>query len=80
MYLVGDPPKLQEHLFTPSRSKCLELKEFAEESSLVYFECAKVNAVVKDGKISEQGSFKELLNLKGDFAAFLLELPTKINC
>ena len=51
MYLVGDPPKLKEHLFTPSRSKCLELKEFAEESSLVYFECAKVNAVVKDGKI-----------------------------
>ena len=51
MYSVGDPPKLKEHLFTPSRSKCLELKEFTEESSLVYFECAKVNAVVKDGKI-----------------------------
>ena len=29
--------------------------------------------VVKDGKINEQGSFKELLDIKGDFAAFLLE-------
>ena len=51
MMYLGNPPKLKEHLFTPSRSKCLELKEFAEESSLVYFECVKVNAVVKDGKI-----------------------------
>ena len=29
--------------------------------------------VLKDGKISEQGSFSDLLNIKGDFAAFLLE-------
>ena len=29
--------------------------------------------VVKDGKISEQGSFQELLDIKGDFASFLLE-------
>ena len=51
MYSVGDPPKLKEHLFTPSKSKCLELKEIAEESSLIYFECEKINAVIKDGKI-----------------------------
>ena len=29
--------------------------------------------VVKDGKISEQGSFKTLIGMKGDFAKFLLE-------
>ena len=51
MYSLGDPPKLKEHLFTPSKSKCLELKEIAEESSLIYFTCEKINAVIKDGKI-----------------------------
>ena len=29
--------------------------------------------VVKDGKISEQGSFQELIDIKGHFASFLLE-------
>ena len=50
MYL-GDPPELKEHLYTKSRSKCLELKEIAEESSFAYYECAKVNAVLKGKKI-----------------------------
>ncbi len=50
MYL-GDPPKLNEHLLTASRSKCLELKEIAEESSFAHYECARVNAVIKGKKI-----------------------------
>ena len=51
MMYLGDPPELTEHLYTESRSKCLELKEIAEESSFAYYECAKVNAVLKGKKI-----------------------------
>ena len=51
MMYLGDPPELKEHLFTESRSKCLELKEVAEENSNAYYECAKVNAVLKGKKI-----------------------------
>ena len=51
MMYLGDPPELKEHLFTESRSKCLELKKIAEESSFAYYECAKVNAVLKGKKI-----------------------------
>ena len=51
MMYLGDPPELKEHLYTESRSKCLELKEIAEESSFAYYECAKVNAVLKGKKI-----------------------------
>ena len=51
MMYLGDPPELKEHLYTKSRSKCLELKEIAEESSFAYYECAKVNAVLKGKKI-----------------------------
>jgi len=51
MMYLGDPPELKEHLFTESRSKCLKLKEIAEESSYAYYECAKVNAVIKGKKI-----------------------------
>ena len=51
MMYLGDPPELTEHLFIESRSKCLELKEIAEESSYAYYECAKVNAVIKGKKI-----------------------------
>tara|TARA_Y100000590_G_C15467918_1_gene919040 strand:- start:86 stop:430 length:345 start_codon:yes stop_codon:yes gene_type:complete len=50
MYL-GDPPELQEHLFMPSSSRCLELKEIAGANSFAYYECAKVKAVVKNKKI-----------------------------
>jgi ATP-binding cassette subfamily C (CFTR/MRP) protein 1 len=32
--------------------------------------------VLKDGKVSEQGSYKELIERKGDFAEFLLEYMT----
>ena len=51
MMYLGDPPELKEHLFTESRSKCLQLKKIAEESSFAYYECAKVNAVLKGNKI-----------------------------
>ena len=51
MMYLGDPPELTEHLFTESRSKCLELKKIAEESSNAYYECAQVNAVLKGKKI-----------------------------
>ena len=51
MMYLGDPLELKEHLFTESRSKCLQLKKIAEETSFAYYECAKVNAVVKGKKI-----------------------------
>ena len=51
MMYLGDPPELKEHLFTDSRAKCLELKQIAEESSYAYYECARVNAVLKGKKI-----------------------------
>ncbi len=51
MMYLGNPLELKEHLYTESRSKCLKLKEIAEESSFAYYECAKVNAVLKGKKI-----------------------------
>ena len=51
MMYLGDPLELKEHLYTESRSKCLELKEIAEENSFAYYECAKINAVLKGKKI-----------------------------
>ena len=51
MMYLGNPPELKEHLFTDSRAKCLELKQIAEESSYAYYECVRVNAVLKGKKI-----------------------------
>ena len=51
MMYLGDPPKLTEHLLTSSRSKCLDMKQIAEETSFAYYECARVNAVIKGKKI-----------------------------
>ena len=51
MMYLGNPPELTEHLFTENRSKCLEMKEIAEESSFAYYECARVNAVISGKKI-----------------------------
>ena len=51
MMYLGDPPELIEHLFTENRSKCLEMKEIAEETSFAYYECARVNAVMSGKKI-----------------------------
>ena len=65
MMYLGDPLELKEHLFTESRSKCLQLKNIAEESSFAYYECAKVNAVLKDKKIvihNDNNTFKESIN------------------
>ena len=50
MYL-GDPPVLKEHLFTESSSKCLDMKQIAEETSFAYYECARVKAVLVGKKI-----------------------------
>ena len=52
MMYLGDPPSLTEHLFTASRSKCLEMKQIAEETSFAYYECAVVDANLKGGKIT----------------------------
>jgi hypothetical protein len=51
MMYLGNPPELTEHLFTENRSKCLEMKEIAEETSFAYYECARVNAVMSGKKI-----------------------------
>ena len=50
MYL-GDPPVLKEHLLMPSYSECLKKKRIAIRNSNASYQCMKVNAVVKDGKI-----------------------------
>ncbi len=51
MMYLGDPLELNEHLLAKSKSKCLKMKKIAEETSNAYYECAKVNAIVKAGKI-----------------------------
>ena len=51
MMYLGDPLQLTEHLLAKSKSKCLKMKEIAETTSNAYYECAKVNAIVKAGKI-----------------------------
>ena len=51
MMYLGDPPRLTEHSYTENRSRCLEMKEIAEETSFAYYECARVNAVMSGKKI-----------------------------
>ena len=51
MMYLGDPPQLNEHLFVKNKSKCLEMKQIAEETSFAYYECAVVDANLKGGKI-----------------------------
>ena len=50
MYL-NDPPVLKEHLLMPSYSECLKKKRIATRNSNAQYQCIKVKAVVKDGKI-----------------------------
>ena len=51
MYL-GDPPVLKEHLLMPSLSECMQRKRISMRSTNnAQFQCMKVNAVIKDGKI-----------------------------
>ena len=52
MMYLGDPPKLNEHLLVKNKSKCLEMKQIAEETSFAYYECAIVDANLKGGKIT----------------------------
>mgnify|MGYP001319264820 FL=1 len=51
MMYLGDPPELKEHLYTKNKSKCLEMRQIAEENSSAYYECARVNAVLIGKKI-----------------------------
>ena len=51
MMYIGYPLVLTEHLLMSSKKKCLKKKEIAELNSFAFYECAEVNAVVKDGKI-----------------------------
>ena len=45
-------PVLKEHLLMPSMSECLKRKRIAIRSSNnAAYQCMRVNAVVKDGKI-----------------------------
>ena len=50
MYL-GNPPELKEHLLMPNFKTCLSKKRIATRNSNAAYQCLKVNAVVKDGKI-----------------------------
>ena len=52
MMYLGDPPELNEHLLVKNKSKCLEMKQIAEETSFAYYECAVVDANLKGGKIT----------------------------
>jgi hypothetical protein len=51
MMYLGNPPGLKEHLYTESKSKCLEMKQIAEETSFAYYECVRVRAVLVGKKI-----------------------------
>ena len=52
MYLGDDEDlELVEHLLVKNRSKCFDMKQIAEETSNAYYECARIKAIVKDGKI-----------------------------
>ena len=60
MYL-GDPLELKEHLLVEKESKCLEMKQIAEETSFAYYECAVVDANLKGGKIISINAELEIL-------------------
>ena len=51
MMYLGNPPRLNEHLLVKNKSKCLDMKQIAEETSFAYYECAVVDANVRGGKI-----------------------------
>ena len=61
MMYLGDPPELNEHLLVKNKSKCLEMKQIAEESSFAYYECAVVDATIKGGKIISINAELEIL-------------------
>ena len=54
LMFLGEPPQLKEHLLMPSMSECLKRKRIATRSNgsdRLYYQCSRVKAVVKDGKI-----------------------------
>ena len=54
LMFLGEPPVLKEHLLMPSISECLKKKRIATRSNgsdRLYYQCSKVQAVVKDGII-----------------------------
>ena len=51
MMYFGEPLKLKEHLYTASRTECLNLKENAENSSSAFYKCSRVKAKIVQGKI-----------------------------
>ena len=52
LLFLGDPPVLKEHLLMPSIHECLKRKRLSMRSTNnAQFQCMKVKAVVKDGKI-----------------------------
>ena len=51
MMYLGNPPRLNEHLLVKNKSKCLDMKQIAEETSFAYYECAVVDANIRGGKI-----------------------------
>ena len=53
MMYFGEPLELKEHLYVSSRSECLKLKDNAENSSSAFYECARVNAKITEGKIDQ---------------------------
>ena len=61
MMYLGDPPELNEHLLVKSKSKCLEMKQIAEETSFAYYKCAIVDANLRGGKITSINEEVEVL-------------------
>ena len=61
MMYLGDPPELNEHLLVKNKSKCLEMKQIAEETSFAYYECDVVDAPLKGGKIISINAELEIL-------------------
>ena len=61
MMYLGNPPELNEHLLVKNKSKCLEMKQIAEETSFAYYECAVVDANLKGGKIISINAELEIL-------------------
>ena len=43
MMYLGDPPELTEHLLVKNESKCLDMKQIAEETSFAYYELSLIH-------------------------------------
>ena len=61
MMYLGDPPELNEHLLVKNESKCLDMKQIAEETSFAYYACAVVDANIRGGKITSINEELEVL-------------------